>query len=266
MPTAQDYQDYYSDIEKAQKGETYAGVGKGAVSGASTGMTVGSVIPGVGTLAGAGIGALVGGIAGGLSAGPTMAEKENARRLRELLRKQELNQLGLTEEEKQSMYNQQIGAISKAQEDVKALQGGIASSLATGAGRAATQRALSEEMLMAQRAAAERAILGEDLKRKAEQQKEIDTRLADVSKQKEENKTQMIKSSTEGINMIGQEIQRIKTVRGAKPTPEQLSALSSYTGMSPEQLGPALEYFASNPESANILTDILSAGKTGVLK
>lgn len=61
------------------------------------------------------------------------------------------------------------------------------------------------------------------------------------------------------------EAERIKTVRGAKPSPEQLSALSNYTGMSEDQLGPALEYFASNPESAQILNEMLQQGNAGVV-
>lgn len=263
--TPEEYQQYYKDIQKAQTGETVGGVAKGALTGASTGASIGSIIPGVGNLVGAGVGALVGGIAGGISSGPTALEKENARKLKELLRKQELGQLGLTEEEKQRLYGEQLGATTKAASDVRAAQSGIAASLATGAGRAAIDRAIQEEGVVRARAAAEQSVAAADLKKAADEEAEIERRMGIVSEQQVANRQALGEAAVQGANMVTQEIERIKTVRGAKPSPEQLEALSQYTGMSADQLGPALEYFASNPESASILSGILSAGKAGVV-
>lgn len=264
MATSEEYDQYLKDINKAQTGKTLGGAASGALSGASTGATIGSIIPGVGTAIGAGVGALAGGIGGALTSMPTMVEKENARKLKELLRKQELGQLGLTEEEKQRLYQQELGATTKAAADVRAAQSGIAASLATGAGRAAIDRAIQEEGVVRARAAAERAIAEADLKKAAEQEKEIETRMLGVSQQQLANQQEAKAAIQQGSDLVTQEIERIKTVRGAKPSPEQLQALADYTGMSANQLGPALEYFASNPESASILSDILSAGASGV--
>jgi hypothetical protein len=192
-------------------------------------------------------------------------QKENARKLKELLRKQELGQLGLTEEEKQRLYREQLGATTKAASDVRAQQSGIAASLATGAGRAAIDRAIQEEGVVRARAAAQETVTAEDLKKVADQEAEIEKRMGIVSDQQVANRQALGQVAQQGAGMIVQEVERIKTVRGAKPSPEQLKALSEYTGMSTDQLGPALEYFASNPESASILSDILSAGKAGVV-
>ena len=263
--TSEEYQQAYKEIQKAQTGENLSGAAKGAATGAAAGMTIGSIIPGVGNLVGAGAGALIGGLAGGLTSGATASEKDNARKLKELLRRQELGQLGLTEEEKQRLYNEQLGATTKAASDVRAAQSGIAASLATGAGRASIDKAIQEEGVVRARAAAEQAIAAENLKRKTQEEAEIEKRLGIISEQQTTNRKDTADAAKAGLGMVVQEIERIKTVRGAKPSPEQLQALSQYTGMSADQLGPALEYFASNPESASILSDILSAGKAGVV-
>jgi hypothetical protein len=262
--TPEEYQQYYKDIDKAQRSQVLGGAASGAATGASTGMAIGSIIPGVGTGIGAGVGALVGGIAGGFNAAPSVAEKENAIKLKELLRRQELGQLGLTEEEKQRVYGEQLGATTKAAQDVRAAQSGIAASLATGAGRAAIDRTLQEESVVRARAAAQQSVSEADFKRQAAETEEIDKRLGIVNKQEVEGKKAIGQAGIQTATMAAQEIQRINNVRGAKPTPEQLEGLAAYTGLSPEQLGPALEYFAANPESASILTEILTAGKAGV--
>ena len=180
------------------------------------------------------------------------------------MRRQELGQLGLTEEEKQRVYGEQLGATTKAAQDVRAAQSGIAASLATGAGRAAIDRTLQEESVVRARAAAQQSVSEADFKRQAAETEEIDKRLGIVNKQEVEGKKAIGQAGIQTATMAAQEIQRINNVRGAKPTPEQLEGLAAYTGLSPEQLGPALEYFAANPESASILTEILTAGKAGV--
>lgn len=262
--TPQEYEQYYKDIDKAQRAPVLGGAASGAATGISTGMTIGSIIPGVGPAIGAGVGGLIGGIAGGFNAAPSVAEKENAIKLKELLRRQEMGQLGLTEEEKQRVYGEQLGATTKAAADVRAQQSGIAASLATGSGRAAIDRAMQEESVVRQRAAAQQTVSEADFKRQAAEAEEIDKRLGILNKAEVEGKKEIGKAGIQTATMAAQEIERIKNVRGAKPTPEQLAGLSAYTGLSPEQLGPALEYFASNPESASILTEILTAGSAGV--
>jgi len=263
--TQEQYQQYYKDIDKAQRSPVIGGVAGGAATGASTGMAIGSIIPGVGTAIGGGLGALVGGIAGGFNAAPNVAEKENAMQLRELLRRQELGQLGLTEEEKQRIYSEQLGATTKAAQDVRAGQSGIAASLATGSGRAAIDRAIQEESVVRARASAEQSVAALNYKREAAEKEEIDKRLGILGKQEDEGRKATSEAGIKTATMAAQEIQRIANVRGAKPTPEQLQGLAAYTGLSPEQLGPALEYFAANPESASILTEILTAGAAGVV-
>jgi hypothetical protein len=264
--TSEEYAEYYKDIKKAQGGKVAAGVGKGALSGAATGASVGSaVLPGIGTAIGAAGGAIIGGIVGGATNAATAAEKRNNAKLAELLRKEEMGLLGLSEEEKQSLYEEQLGAVSKAARDVRAEQSGVAASLAQGAGRAAIDRAIQEESVTRSRATAERFIAAKDLDEKNRQLAEIETRLGVISDQQNANRQSMQDTAYSAMQQAAAEAERIKTVRGAKPSPEQLTALSAYTGMSEDQLGPALEYFASNPESAQILNEMLQQGSTGVV-
>lgn len=264
--TSEDYDQYYKDIKKAQSGKVAAGVGKGALSGAASGASIGSaVLPGIGTAIGAVGGAIIGGVVGGASNAATAEELRNNAKLKDLLRKEELNQLGLTEEAKQALYDEQLGAVSKAARDVRAEQSGVAASLAQGAGRAAIDRAIQEEAVTRSRATAERFIAAKDIEEKNRQIAEIETRLGIISDQQTANRQSMQDTAYSAMQQASAEAERIKTVRGAKPSPEQLSALSNYTGMSEDQLGPALEYFASNPESAQILNEMLQQGNAGVV-
>lgn len=264
--TSEDYDQYYKDIKKAQSGKVAAGVGKGALSGAGAGASVGSaILPGIGTAIGALGGAIIGGVGGGAFNASTAEEIRNNAKLKDLLRKEEMNQLGLTEQDKQALYDEQLGAVSKAARDVRAEQSGVAASLAQGAGRAAIDRAIQEEAVTRSRATAERFIAEKDIEEKNRQIAEIDARLGIISDQQTSNRGSMQDTAYSVMGQAAAEAERIKQVRGAKPSPQQLSALSSYTGMSENQLGPALEYFASNPESAQILNEMLQQGNAGVV-
>ena len=110
-----------------------------AAQGASTGATVGSTLGPYGTLAGAGIGAIAGGIAGGPSEAQLLEEK----RMAELMRRQELGTLGLTEQEMQVALGQAQGALSQQQQAQRAQQAGLMASQDLGAG--AVFRAQQEE-------------------------------------------------------------------------------------------------------------------------
>lgn len=263
--TSEDYEQYYKDIKKAQSGKVAAGVGKGALSGAASGASIGSAAGPIGTIVGGAVGLVAGGIVGGATNAATAEEKRNNAKLAELLRKEELGLLGLSEEDKQALYDEQLGAVSKAARDVRAEQSGVAASLAQGAGRAAIDRAIQEEAVTRSRATAERFIAAKDIDERNRQLAEIETRLGVISDQQEANRASIRDTAYSAMQQAAAEAERIKTVRGAKPSPEQLTALSNYTGMSEDQLGPALEYFASNPESAQILNEMLQQGNAGVV-
>ena len=101
-----------------------------AAQGASTGATVGSALGPYGTLAGAGIGAIAGGIAGAPSEAQLLEEK----RMAELMRRQELGTLGLTEQEMQVALGEAQGARSQQQQFQRAQQAGLMAQADLGAG------------------------------------------------------------------------------------------------------------------------------------
>ena len=173
---------------------------------------------------------------------------------------------GLTEAEKQSLYQNASAGIEKAAADVRAQQSGLAAALASGAGGAFSQKALQEEQIAQQKAIQERAIQGKNLEEVAAQKQELEDRQAAQAAVQKERIAGIASVGLTGLGAIDEEIEKIKTIRGAKPDPKTLEALSKQTGLSAEELGRTLEFFASAPPQASqILKDILAGGTTGAV-
>jgi len=234
---------------------------------AKVGESVGSVVGGAaGTALGGPVGGIVGStlgsVAGGLvSAAPSIIksdyEKYNKKRLEDLQRKQELGLLGLTEEEKSILYNQQAGALKKAAEDVRSLQSGLAGALATGAGSASAVRALQEERLAAQRAEIERSVQEEDYKRKMQQEQELENRLAQQAGIKQERVAALSGVAMTGIGALDEELARIQGIRGVAPSGKELESVASGLGISTNQLAEVLGRFARDPAQAKLFGQIV---------
>lgn len=111
-----------------------------AAQGAASGASIGTALaPGVGTAIGAGVGAL----GGALMGGETDAERMQRERMEELMRRQELGQLGLTDQEMNVALGQAQGALSQQQQAQRAQQAGLLAT--TGVGAGAAMRAGQEE-------------------------------------------------------------------------------------------------------------------------
>jgi len=118
----------------------------GAAQGAASGAAIGTAIaPGVGTALGAGVGAL----GGALISGETDAERMQRERFEELQRRQELGQLGLTDQEMNVALGRAQGALSQQQQAQRAQQAGLLAT--TGVGAGAALRAGQEEASQARR-------------------------------------------------------------------------------------------------------------------
>ena len=238
------------------------GLGSSALGAAGTaiGGPVGGVI-------GSALGATAGSVISGLpNLIPSEYEKYNKQRIAELKRRQELGTLGLTEAEKQSLYQNASAGVEKAAADVRAQQSGLAAALASGAGSAFSQKALQEEQIAQQKAIQERAIQAKNLEEVAAQKQELEDRQAAQAAVQKERLAGIASAGLTGLGAIDEEIEKIKTIRGAKPDPKTLEALSKQTGLSAEELGRTLEFFASAPPQASqILKDILAGGATGVV-
>ena len=121
-----------------------------AAQGAASGASIGTALaPGVGTAIGAGVGAL----GGALMGGETDAERMQREQLEELMRRQELGQLGLTDEEMNVALGKAQGALSQQQQAQRAQQAGLLAT--TGVGAGAAMRAGQEEASQQRREMAE---------------------------------------------------------------------------------------------------------------
>jgi hypothetical protein len=128
------------------------------------------------------------------------------------------------------------------------------------------QKALQEEQIAQQKAIQERAIQGKNLEEVAAQKQELEDRQAAQAGVQKERIASIASIGLTGLGAIDEEIEKIKTIRGAKPDPKTLEALSKQTGLSAEELGRTLEFFASAPPQASqILKDILAGGTTGAV-
>lgn len=243
---------------------------------AKTGTNVGSVVGGaLGTYLGGPIGGIagaqLGGLAGSLiSAAPSLvkteSEKYNEEELRKLKRRQELGTLGLTEAEKQQAYTAASGGLMKAGENLRDIQSGLASSLATGAGSALTKSALAEEQLLKQRADVEQEIMKQDLKRKEEELAKIEERTAVSDEYKSPRRGVAANIAMTGIGSLDETIAQLKAARGAGPSPQQIEQFMALTGLDKNQVSAVLGKVASDPTTAGLLSGILGVGQTGIIK
>lgn len=235
--------------------------------GSSVGGAVGMLAGPVGSIAGSAIGSTAGALISNIPALiKTDAEKENAKRLATLKRMQDLGTLGFTEEEKQALYNAGTSATEKAASDVRALQSGTAAALGTGAGQAALANQTQQEGLQTARATLERDLQAKNLEEKRALQNEIEQRNAIASEAKSRKQAAIVGIAQTGIGALDEELEKVKTIRGSKPSPAQLDSLAKMTGIPADKIGPALEYFSSaSPEVQQLFGQLMTPGSTGVI-
>ena len=160
-----------------------------AAQGAATGASLGTAVaPGLGTAVGGGVGAVAGLIGGGPSEAQLLEEK----RMAELMRRQELGTLGLTEQEMQVALGQAQGAISQQQQAQRAQQAGLMASQDLGAG--AVFRAQQEEASLKRKEmeAARQKVVERDIDEKRAQEAELMTLAGLAEKRAEGEREAMI--------------------------------------------------------------------------
>jgi hypothetical protein len=235
--------------------------------GSGLGSAVGTLIGGpLGGAVGGGIGAIGGNL---LTAIPTFIksdyEKENKKRLEDLKRRQELGTLGFTEQEKQALYNAGSSAIEKAGQDVRDLQSGTAASLATGAGLAAARQVAEQEPIIAARAQLERDLQAKNLEEARAQTQELEERMAIASEAKARRQAAVVGIAAGAVGSADEILDQAKTLRGAKPSSEQLTQFMSVTGLDKKQAAKALGFMArATPEQQALLQSLYTPGSTGM--
>lgn len=232
--------------------------------GSSVGAALGTAIGGpVGGVAGNVLGSMAGGL---ISAAPSLMKTDydryNEEQLRKLRRQQELNALGLTEEQKQAEYEAAAAGTIKAGQDIKSIQSGLAASLATGAGGAAAKQVAAEEAIMGARAEAERKVSEANALERRNKEQEIENRMAQEAQRKLDKKQALLGVAMTGIGALDEEITRIKGIRGAGPSKEQVADFQKLTGLNSSQIGSVIEKAAKDEVFASLLGQILGKGGT----
>lgn len=229
----------------------------GSVLGGLAGTAIGGPIGG---MAGQALGSVAGGLISTLpSLIKTDEEKLNQQRLKDLKRRQELGMLGLTEAEKQQLYSDQDSAAQKAQQDIKDLQSGVASSLATGAGAASRTFVAEQEALIRARAAAEKEVQKANLIERKAQIDEIEKRTMLGDQYKGQKQAAISGVAMTGIGALDESIARMQAVRGAKPSPEQIQQFMKYTGLDEKQTADIIGRIARDPSAASIYGGIVGS-------
>ena len=146
----------------------------GAASGAMTGASVGAAlpIPG-GAVVGAGVGALGGAVSGYRRSAPTEYEQYTEEQLNELRRRQELDALGLTDEERSQMGYQLGGAINRERMMAQEMLRQASASGDMGPEAFARQAAGAEAGMAALSAESQAQILAADLAKKQMEEQQI---------------------------------------------------------------------------------------------
>ena len=169
---------------------------EGAASGAGIGTAYGG--PGIATAIGAGVGAL----GGALMGGETDAERLQRERFEELQRRQELGQLGLTDQEMNVALGRAQGALSQQQQAQRAQQAGLLAT--TGVGAGATMRAGQEEASQARREMADarqRVEEADVAQRRAEEEQLVQLGALEQQRAAQE-RAAMLQAVTEGAGQI----------------------------------------------------------------
>ena len=222
--------------------------------GASAGATLGTAFGPIGTA----VGAVAGGALGAIPALiKTDAEKENAKRLAELKRMQELGILGLTEAEKQSYFKEAQGAAALQMKQAQAQAAGAGAAYGTtGAGadllkqQAAAQNQAAIEAQIAQNVEAK------DLARKRELEDEIQQRQAAASEYKQGRIEALTGIGTEAIGAgaeykLGKELD----IKKANDVTGLSAALQRQKNLNPEDATAFAKFLMQSPESKQLFED-----------
>lgn len=228
----------------------------GSSIGGALGTAVGSLYGPLGSALGSALGAAAG---AGLEAIPglieTDAEKENKRRLAQLNRMQEMGTLGLTENEKQSMYTSQQSQISNQlkQGQQVARQAGAAG-MQTGAGGENIRAMQAAESNAALAADAARAVGVQDLQRKRELEDELQSRIAAKSQYDTQRLQSGLGVASAGLAAGMEQSALETTIQGKKPSAAEIQSFASTYNIPAENAGGFLEMVSKRPEMLKYLS------------
>lgn len=220
---------------------------KGGMSGAGTGASIGSAIyPGIGTAIGAVGGAVVGALPSLLT---DEAELANQKRLRELLKLQELDALGLTPGEKDTLYNQYLNAQEVQMRKLAADRNRqLSSAVSMGAGQGFDSASQREEEAARARSEAAFKVESQSLARKREMEDELAARQGYAGQRTKDRQTAGAGILKTGIDVVTEQDTQNQTISGPSVKNADITKFAAEYGISEDQAMTAMEGIAQNPE------------------
>lgn len=219
---------------------------------------VGSMAGPVGSAVGAGLaGAAAGALAGIPKIIASDAEKANKKALEELQKKQGLGMLGLTEAEKQSLYNPAASQIAgRLREGGQIARQAGAAGMQTGAGSDLLRQTMAFEQGAAEAANVAMNVEAQNLARKREMEGDLSAREAQANQYKQDRLNSIVGILTGGLAAGTEAAQQSTTERGAPiaSAGPEVKAISSKLGIKDEESAKFLEWLGKNPDAAPYAT------------
>lgn len=215
---------------------------------------IGSLAGPVGSAAGS---ALAGAAAGALAGIPKLvvsdAEKANKKALEELQRKQGLGMLGLTDAEKQSLYNPATSQIAgRLREGGQIARQAGAAGMQTGAGSELLRQTMAQEQGAEAAANVAMNVESQNLLRKREMEGDLSAREAQANQYKQDRLGAVVGILTGGLAAGTEAAQQSTRERGAPiaRTGPEVKAMSSKLGITDEESAKFLDFLGKNPDAA----------------
>ena len=219
---------------------------------------IGSLAGPVGSAAGS---ALAGAAAGALAGIPKIvvsdAEKANKKALEELQKKQGLGMLGLTEAEKQGLYNPAASQIAgRLREGGQIARQAGAAGMQTGAGNELLRQTMAQEQGAEAAANVAMNVESQNLARKREMEGDLSAREAQANQYKQDRLNAVVGILTGGLAAGTEAAQQSTTERGAPiaRTGPEVKAMSSKLGITDEESAKFLDFLGKNPDAAPYAT------------
>ena len=220
---------------------------------------------GVGSMAGP-VGSAIGSSLAGVAAGtlaalpqliPSYAEKANKKALEELQRQQDIGMLGLTESEKQALYNPATSQIAgRLREGGQIARQAGAAGMQTGAGSDLLRQTQAFEQGAAQAANVAMNVEAQNLARKREMEGDLSAREAQANEYKQQRLNSIIGILTGAGAAATEAAQQSTTERGApiNPNGPEVKSISDKLGVGYEESQKFLNWLGKNPDAAPYAT------------
>jgi hypothetical protein len=224
--------------------------------GSTLGGAVGSLYGPLGSAAGSALGAAAGATLEAIPAlVKTDAEKENAKRLAQLKRMQEMGTLGLSEAEKQSLYGAgQSQIANQLQQGQQVARQAGAAGMATGAGQEQLRAAQAAEANANLAAGVARNVEAQNLERKRQLEEEEQSRIAAKAQYEQQRLQAGLSIATAGLAGGMERYGLEQTIQGKKPSTLEIQSMSRMYGIPEDQAEGFLSFFSQRPEMVQYMS------------